>query len=71
MPFAIHAMLAYWWKNNQIANEDTQKLLWQGEETCLLGNDRNKVLPSLELPLLQPPHKNEPHVIPSLLEWSC
>jgi len=55
-------------KNYQIVSENTQKILWQEEKTCSLGNDRNKVFPSFEPPLLQPPHKKKPHVIPSLLE---
>jgi hypothetical protein len=33
-------------KNCWLANEDTQKRLWQEEKTHMLSNNRNKVLPS-------------------------
>jgi hypothetical protein len=33
------------------ANEDTQKLLWQEEETCLMGNNCDKVFLSPKQPL--------------------
>jgi hypothetical protein len=40
------------------------------KKTSPLGNGCNKVLPSHEPPLLQPPHKKEPPMIPSLLKWN-
>jgi hypothetical protein len=39
--------------------KDTQKLIWQELETHLLSNDRDKNLPSPELPVLQPPHEKK------------
>ncbi len=68
MPFTIHIMLA----NQcccQITHENTQKLLWHEEETHVLDNGHNKVLPSHELPLTLLAHEKKSYVIPSMLEW--
>jgi len=37
-------------------------------KTHLLGNGRDEVLPSLELPMTHPPHEKKPPMIPNLLE---
>jgi hypothetical protein len=38
-------------ENCWTTSEDTQKPLWQKEETCPLDNSRDKIFPSFELPL--------------------
>jgi hypothetical protein len=45
-----------------------KNLLWQEVKTHLLGNNHDKVLPSLEIPVSQPPREKKPFMIPRLLE---
>jgi len=46
----------------------SQNPLWQEVKTRPLGNNHNKGFPSPKIPMLYPPHKKKPFIIPRLLE---
>jgi hypothetical protein len=62
-------MLAHWQRKLSDRWWRHPKISMARKKTSPLNNGCNKVLPSHELPLLQPPHEKKPPMIPSLLKW--